>query len=156
MARRALRGPSEAERGADAGPAGPPPRPSAVPVTASASGPVTQVVEETPAGLCQLTDSYVESSPRYLALPSWQQAGIRLVLAVLCDRLETLNPRLPARELAVLIAPYKVTVTVLARGGFLTSTQASTLIYLADNLTPAQPAGHHHRLGGSPWLRLLG
>jgi hypothetical protein len=117
---------------------------------ASASGPVTQVVEETPAGLCQLTNSYVENSPRYLAAPSWQRAAIRGVLAVLCDRLETLNPRLPDRVLAVLLAPYKVTVTVLARTGFLTAAQASTLIYLADNLTLTQPPRHHHRFGFPP------
>lgn len=117
---------------------------------ASTSGPVTQVVEETPAGLCQLTDSYVQSSPRYLALPSWQRAAIREVLAVLCDRLTALNPRLPARALGLLLAPYKFEVTALARGGFLTPTQASTLIYLADNLTLTQPPRHHHRFGTPP------
>ncbi len=38
-------------------------------------------------------------------------------------------------QLALAIAAYKVAITALAKGGWLTSTQASSLTTLVDNLT---------------------
>ena len=48
---------------------------------------------------------------------------------------ETMTPRLTTRQLALAIAAYKVAVTALAKGGWLTSTEASSLTILAGNLT---------------------
>ena len=101
----------------------------------STSTSLAQVVQETPEGLCQLTVSDVETSPKYLALPPAQRAAINQTLTQLCNQLGTITPKLTKNQLALLIAAYKAAVTGLANTGWLTSSQATTLINLAENLT---------------------
>lgn len=101
----------------------------------SGSNRVTQVVEETPAGLCQLTVSDVENGPKYLALPAAQRLAINRILTGLCNQLGTITPQLTAHQLALLIAAYKTAVLGLSSTGWLTATQASTLTFLASHLT---------------------
>ena len=90
---------------------------------------------ETPSELCQSTVSDVETSAKYQSLPGPAQNAIKQALTGACNQLATINPKLTPRQQAFAIAAYKLAVTALAKGGWLTSTQASSLTTLADNLT---------------------
>jgi streptogramin lyase len=90
---------------------------------------------ETPTQLCQLTVSYVESSAKYQALPASARNAINQLSTLACNQLGTMGPKLTARQLALAITAYKAAVTALANGGWLTSSQASTLTAMASNLT---------------------
>jgi hypothetical protein len=97
----------------------------------TSSRPLTQVVEETPAGLCQLTVGYAEGSAKYLALKASAQKAINETLAQTCNQLAAVTPRL----LVLVVAVYKLAVAALAHSGWLTSAQAGTLSSLAGDLT---------------------
>ena len=99
---------------------------------ASTSSSLTQLVQETPTGLCELTVSYVQTGPKYQALPAGLRSAINRTLSQLCNQLAAITPQLTAHQLALLIAAYKADVHILAHTGWLTSTQASTLGVLAD------------------------
>jgi hypothetical protein len=92
-------------------------------------------VRETPTGLCQLTASYAEGSGKYKALPPIGRAAVNLILNNMCNQLGTIVPKLNSKQLALAAATYNATVKVLTSGGWLTSTQASTLTSLVSNLT---------------------
>ncbi len=102
---------------------------------ATSGGQTNLVVQETPAGLCQLTMAYVEQSARYQALPAKAQAAINQTLTVACNKLATITPKLTAHQLGLAIAVYKAAVGGLANGGWLTQVQSTQLTYLASNLT---------------------
>ena len=101
----------------------------------STSSSLNQLVQETPRGLCELTVSYVQASPKYRALPPGLRSAINRTLSQVCDQLATITPKLTPHQLALLIAAYKAAVHALASTGWLTSTQASTLSDLAGHLT---------------------
>jgi len=96
---------------------------------------IDYTVQETPTALCQLTVSYVKASAKYQALPAPARRPINRTLRRVCKRLARMTPKLTAKRLARAIAAYKAAVRELAYGGWLTSTQASALTYVADNLT---------------------
>ena len=98
-------------------------------------GRIQPSVSETPTQLCQLTVSYVESSAKYQALPASARNAINQSLTAACNQLATITPKLNAKQVQLAIAVYKGAVTVLAKGGWLTSTQANNLTTLAGELT---------------------
>lgn len=97
--------------------------------TASTSFTVTV----TAAGLCSITRSFIEGSPRFLALPSAQRASLRATGTALCALLATIPPLSPKLK-AVAIALYQQGTKALIPGGWLTSSQATTLSGLAAQL----------------------
>jgi hypothetical protein len=95
------------------------------------TGTVFQVLTDTSAGPCQLTASDVEQSAKYQALAAGARGAIDHILAGACSGLATIT----TKQLALAIAAYKAAVTALAKGGWLTASQATALTYLASNLT---------------------
>ena len=103
--------------------------------TGNSIGRIQPSVSETPTQLCQLTVSYVESSAKYQALPTSARNAINQSLTAACNQLATITPKLNAKQVQLAIALYKGAVTVLAKGGWLTSSQANNLTTLAGELT---------------------
>ena len=100
----------------------------------SYTGPDTTRV--TPTSLCLLTAQDVRSSARYQGrgLTALQQAQVDAIVASQCDGLGRLVARLTPYQKAIYVAVYKIVVSSLTAGNWLTPSQRTTLFALADQL----------------------
>jgi hypothetical protein len=94
--------------------------------TASSSFTVTVTTES----LCELTRQFVRSSAQYAALPSAKQDDVTGLSTALCSELATIAP---GNKFGAVTA-YGQGVDALARLGWLTAAQTSTLKSLASHL----------------------
>jgi hypothetical protein len=98
------------------------------------SGSTTFTVKVTCGSLCTLTRQFVESSPKFAALPPAVQQRVDLLATSACRHLDHARRALTPGEKARLIAAYGNLVQALARGGWLTPAQALTLIAMSQDL----------------------
>jgi Tol biopolymer transport system component len=98
------------------------------------AGATRQVAAVTPAGLCHLTQQYVKSSAKYKALSAKQRATIDATLDAVCKGIAVIVPKLSPAKKAAAIDAYKKAVADLAKSGWLTQTQAATLVSLTSQL----------------------
>lgn len=96
-------------------------------------GSTTFTVQVTFGSLCVVTKRFIETSPRFIALPPGQQALWDQAANWLCQSLASAKLANPA-ERARLIAGYQAALPILVRYGFLTPAQASTLLGLSKAL----------------------
>ena len=97
------------------------------------AGTTSFTVAVTPGSLCNLTLQFVQGSAKYQALSAKQKAAVDKLGAAVCTavaKCTTTNATL--KRLAV--AVYKVAVAVLAKGGWITSAQSSTLTNLVGRI----------------------
>jgi hypothetical protein len=94
----------------------------------------TFTVKATPSSLCTLTHQHVRSSARYIALSRVARKVPDALAAAACQPLAAIVAGITPPAQAALVMTYKVTVSVLVSGGWLTSTQASQLKTLAGAL----------------------
>jgi hypothetical protein len=85
-------------------------------------------------GLCLMTKQFIQSSPNYLPLTAWQKAAIDTFANALCQKLAAIVPNLTPQQKAALLSAYKAGVQALVPLGWLTQSQATTLIGLANQL----------------------
>ena len=98
------------------------------------SGSTTFTVRVTLPSLCRLTESFVEGSARFQALPPQPQAAVRRLVAALCRDPEEAAAELTPAMKARLLGAYQAGVIVLARQGWLSQEQATTLVGLSRAL----------------------
>ena len=84
------------------------------------------------ASLCRLTAAFVEASPNYSALPPTSQTQGAQLVSTLCAYLN--NVVLAPAQKAELISAYQLLVGHLATTGWLTQSQAATLVSLSNDL----------------------
>ena len=92
-------------------------------------------VKVTPPSLCLLTKQFIQSSPKYLALPltSAQRAAVDALANAACQKVAAIVPSLTPAQEASLVKLYKLAVGALVPG-WLTPAQAALLKSLADAL----------------------
>lgn len=88
----------------------------------------------TVASLISLTGQYVQGSAAFQKLSPQAQAGVTRLINAATTYLTQYNPKLTARQKAVLVAEYDMAIVVLQRSGYLTSDQVTTLKTIAANL----------------------
>jgi hypothetical protein len=93
-----------------------------------------QVVGITAQGLCNLTFEYIRGSAKYQALSPAAKAAVDRLGKAACDALANVKPGQNPIAKAIAVTLYKVAVTALAQGGWLTPEQAATLRNLANQL----------------------
>ena len=100
----------------------------------SYTGPETAPVTAT--SLCLLTAQYVRGSARYqgLGLTPMQQLQVNSVVNSSCQGFDSFLGRLTPTQKRVAVALYKLTVSSLYAGNWLTFDQRTTLVTLADQL----------------------
>jgi hypothetical protein len=98
------------------------------------TGSTTFTVQVTFPSLCRLTETFVEGSARFRALPPAQQTAARRLAAALCRSLDEAAAELSTVRKARLIAAYQAGVTALARQGWLGQEQATILVNLSRAL----------------------
>jgi mannan endo-1,4-beta-mannosidase len=100
----------------------------------SRSASTTFIVTVSPGSLCRLTKRFVQTSPRYLALPPSLRAIADQLATVACQKLDAIVPGLKPAQKAALINAYNAGVTALVSAGWLTPAQGTTLKSLAGKL----------------------
>jgi HYR domain-containing protein len=100
----------------------------------SATATTSFTVRVTPTSLCLLTKQFVQGSAKYQALKPSQRAFINALVTAVCQKLDSIVPRLTASQKAALIAAYKSGVQALAQSGWLTAAQATKLSNFANAL----------------------
>jgi hypothetical protein len=101
----------------------------------SSSASVSQpILTDTAANLSTETTDMVESSAKYLALPTLQQKLVNATLAIATAALAKIAPHMTPAQLALYAKAYDAAVTTLQSQGWLTSAQAATLQALAGEL----------------------
>lgn len=85
-------------------------------------------------GLCLMTKQFIQTSLRYLMLSKWQKAVIDSLANAICQRLAVIAPHFTPKQKAAFVSAYEADVQALARLGWLTQAQATTLIGLANQL----------------------
>jgi hypothetical protein len=98
------------------------------------TGSTSFTVAVTPGSLCLLTKQYIQGSDRYVALTAIQRSWADGVATLICQKIEAWKPTLTAAQRAAVINAYRVGVQLLVAPGWLTQTQATTLIGLANGL----------------------
>jgi hypothetical protein len=98
------------------------------------SGSTSFTVVVTSASLCTLTRQFVDGSAAYVALSPAGQRLVDISVSATCALLTKIGPQVAPSQKALFIKAYKDGVNALARGGWLTSSQAATLDTLADGL----------------------
>lgn len=100
--------------------------------TGTGSATFTVVVD--PQSLCALTRTFVQGSAPYQALPRSAQRLVDASVSASCAILLKIGPQLLPAQKAAFINSYVAAVQALARAGWLTQPQASTLAKLAGAL----------------------
>lgn len=102
----------------------------------NSSAPTTTsfTVTVTPSSLCGLTVEFVQSSNLYGRLTAGQKKAVDLLTTAACQLVTAIVPRLNAAQKAIFVAGYKQAVAALAKDGWLTSNQATTLTNLVAAL----------------------
>ncbi|MDE3113028.1 MAG: HYR domain-containing protein [Chloroflexota bacterium] len=98
------------------------------------SGSVTFTLVVTPGGLARLTAQYVESSPKYLALPPVQHGAVLRIANGMAQALPGVIDRASGQQKEHLIVAYSQALDGLVAGGWLTADQAATLTRLVAGL----------------------
>jgi hypothetical protein len=103
------------------------------PVTSGTSSePVAITI--TPSALCLITAQDVEGSTKFKNLPPPLQNAVKQLVAAACGPLDKIVAGLNQQKKAALIAAYDNAVNVLAKGDWLTTSQAAYLKSLAATL----------------------
>jgi Tol biopolymer transport system component len=84
--------------------------------------------------LCTLTKQFVQSSPRYALLTTWQKAMVDQLATGFCLRLAATFPQLTPTQKVAFVRAYTAGAQLLVSLGWLTQPQATTLIGLANAL----------------------
>jgi hypothetical protein len=84
--------------------------------------------------LCKLTNQFTQASAKYLALTAKQRQVVDALDAVACQILNGITPKLNAKQKAALVASYKTAVNALVTPGWLTTSQATTLVNAANTI----------------------
>jgi hypothetical protein len=100
----------------------------------SAAAQTSYSVKVTIASLCTLTNRFVQGSAKYAALTAKQKASVNALGQVTCGFLTAIGTKLNAKQTQVLIAGYKAGVGSLAKQGWLSTAQATTLRNLTSSL----------------------
>ena len=87
-----------------------------------------------PADVCTLTTEYVDSSANYQSLKPAQKTVVGALVTAACTILTSIGPNLLPAKKEAFIQAYDQSVQGLAQKGWLTQTQASTLVTLANAL----------------------
>jgi len=98
------------------------------------SATATFTVTVTPGSLGALTLQFVQSSARYQALSARQQAAVDALARTATQALVQIVPRLNAKQKEAFVCVYKLALNALVRGGWLTQSQANTLVGFAQTL----------------------
>jgi hypothetical protein len=98
------------------------------------SGRTSFTVTVSPASLCLLTTQFIESSTKYKALSSKQQAIVLQLATGACKTVAAITPKLNSTQKQLLIAGYKAAIGALVPLGWLTGSQATILSTLAGSL----------------------
>jgi len=91
-------------------------------------------VNDSPAGVCNLTTHFIHLSNNYIQLTAKQKAVVDALLSVACNNVNTITAKLTAKQKAAAVAAYIAGVNQLKNGGWLTTGQASILTGLAQQL----------------------
>jgi Tol biopolymer transport system component len=89
-------------------------------------------VQVTVGSLCLLTKQYLQASPRYAALNSWQKATLTSLANAICQRLPSGIALLSPPQKTALLNAYGAALQALVTTGWLTQGQANTLRRLAS------------------------
>jgi hypothetical protein len=92
------------------------------------------VNQPTLASLVSLTGQYVQGSAAFQKLSPKQQAAANKLITAATNCLSGFTPKLTAKQKATLVSAYDLAITVLQRGGYLTSDQVTTLKTIAASL----------------------
>ena len=98
------------------------------------TGSTTFSVSVTCNSLCRLTRQLFEGSPKFAALPPRLRLDVDNLATQLCQHLANVASSLTPLQKARFIAAYQAGVAALTRDGWLTQTQAATLIQLSKVL----------------------
>ena len=84
--------------------------------------------------LCALTSQFVQASPKYQALSPAAKRVVDAIVSAACAYLTNIGPATRPDQKTKFIKAYKDAAQALARNGWLTQAQATTLSKLADGL----------------------
>ena len=116
--------------------------PGSAPVTVKTNGVTTLVLAGatstlavvTAQNICNLTKLDVQSSAKYAALTAKQKQTVDALASAACAVVQSITPKLTAKQKAALVAGYQQALQALAAAGWLTQGQKSTLAALAASL----------------------
>ncbi len=98
------------------------------------TGTATVTVVVTSNFLCTLTKQYIQGSAKYQGSSAFRKGAVNLLTSAACKFLTSIGPHFSPSHKAAFISAYKHYVSGLVPGGWLTSSQATTLRNLADAL----------------------
>lgn len=103
-------------------------------VTTLSAGATSTLAVVTIGNVCGLTKLDIQGSARYRALTAKQRATVDALANAACSVLQTITPKLNAKQKAAVLATYVVALKALVQPGWLTQAQADTLKALAATL----------------------
>ena len=92
------------------------------------------VANPVPSDVCTLTTEYVDSSANYQSLKPAQKAIVNALVSAACTILTSIGPNLLPAKKQAFIQAYDNSVQALAKKGWLTQAQSTTLQSLANGL----------------------
>jgi hypothetical protein len=94
-----------------------------------------QVLAANAGGVTSETTSFVESSPKFQALPPATQKTVSTILSGISSALASFTPTLTPAQLKLMTTAYDAAITALQNQGYLTAAQASILDSAAGDLS---------------------